>query len=164
MDPATNDRPGEERMVLIGVGNEFRDDDALGICVVRELRRRNPGLSNVREASGEGSALMQAWEGADRVIIVDAVFSGKVPGAIYRLDASLREIPRGLFHYSTHAFGVAEAVEVARRLGKLPRHLILFGIEGKAFGTGVGLSDPVVKSIPELIAQIEVEIHAVHAA
>lgn len=156
-------RDGGDATVLIGVGNEFRDDDALGICVVREVRRRNPGLSKVLEASGEGSALIEAWSGADSVIIVDAIFSGKVPGAIYRFDASAQEIPRGLFHYSTHAFGVAEAIEVARRLGKLPRHLILYGIEGKAFGTGVGLSDPVVKSLPELIAMIEEEIHAVHA-
>ena len=153
---------GGEATRLIGVGNEFRDDDALGICVVRELRRRNPGLSKVLEASGEGSALMEAWSGAERVVIVDAVFSGNDPGTIYRFDASAEEIPRGLFHYSTHAFGVAEAVEVARRLGKLPRHLVLYGIEGKAFGTGVGLSDPVLKSIPELIGMIEEEIQAAH--
>jgi hydrogenase maturation protease len=159
-----NGRDNGDVTLLIGVGNEFRDDDALGICVVREVKRRNPGFSKILEASGEGSALIEAWNGVDRVIIVDAVFSGKDPGAVYRFDASAQEVPRGLFHYSSHAFGVAEAIEVARRLGKLPRHLLLFGIEGKAFGTGVGLSDPVVKSIPELIAMIEEEIHAVHAA
>ena len=158
-----SEKAEEAGTVLIGVGNEFRDDDAIGIFVVREIRRRNPGLTNVREASGEGSALMEAWSGADTVFIVDAVSSGKAPGAIHRLDASVREIPRGLFHYSSHAFGVAEAVEVARRLGSLPRHVILYGIEGKEFGTGVGLSDPVVRSVPELIAMIEEQLHAVHA-
>ena len=151
-------------ILLIGVGNEYRDDDALGICVVREIHRRMPGQPRVMELSGEGSALMDAWTGAGRVIIVDAVSSGKAPGTIHRIDASTQEIPRGFFHYSSHAFGVAEAIEVARRLGTLPRQLILYGIEGKEFGSGVGLSDPVVRSIPELISMIEEHLHAVPAS
>jgi hydrogenase maturation protease len=53
---------------------------------------------------------------------------------------------------------VAEAVAMARQIGKLPEHLILYGIEGKEFGEGVGLSDPVVRSIPELIAMIEEDL------
>jgi len=154
---------GSEGTLLVGVGNEFRDDDALGICVVREIRRRMPGQARVVELSGEGSALMDAWTGAGRVIIVDAVSSGKVPGTIHRIDAAVNEIPRGFFHYSSHAFGVAEAIEVARRLGTLPAQVILYGIEGKEFGTGVGLSDPVVRSIPELLSMIEDDLHAVPA-
>ena len=54
--------------LLIGVGNEFRNDDALGILVAREIRRRNvPGVTVV-ERSGEGTALMDAWAGAELVI------------------------------------------------------------------------------------------------
>jgi len=150
--------------LLIGVGNEFRNDDALGILVAREIRRRNfPGLTVV-ERSGEGTALMETWAGAELVIMVDAIFSGKVPGVIHRLDAAHDEIPRGFFHYSSHAFGVAEAVAMARELQGLPPRVIIYGIEGKEFGDGVGLSDQVVKNIPHLIAMIEEDLHAVHAA
>ena len=150
--------------LLIGVGNEFRNDDALGILVAREIRRRNvPGVTVV-ERSGEGTALMDAWAGAELVIVVDSIFSGKAPGAIHRLDAARDEIPRGFFHYSSHAFGVAEAVGMARELNILPARVIIYGIEGKEFGEGVGLSDQVVKNIPQLIAMIEDDLHAVHAA
>ena len=150
--------------LLVGVGNEFRNDDALGILVAREIRRRDfPGITVV-ERSGEGTALMDTWAGAELVIVVDAIFSGKAPGAIHRLDAAHDEIPRGLFHYSSHAFGVAEAVALARQLGLLPPRVILYGIEGKEFGEGTGLSDQVVKNIPHLIAMIEEDLHAVHAA
>jgi hydrogenase maturation protease len=158
----TMEAHGSHDVVVIGVGNEFRDDDALGICVVRELKRRNPGIAAVLEMSGEGASLMGAWSGAEHVIIVDAVSSGEVPGAIHRLDAASTEIPRRFFHYSSHAFGVAEAIETARRLKTLPPKVILYGIEGKEFGSGIGLSDPVVKSIPELITMIEDDLHAVH--
>ncbi|HUI66239.1 MAG TPA: hydrogenase maturation protease [Bacteroidota bacterium] len=149
--------------LLIGIGNEFRTDDALGILVAREIRRRNPEGVTILEQSGEGTALMEAWEGAEEVIIVDAILSGKAPGEIFRLDALHQDVPRGLFHYSSHSFGVAEAVAMARELGRLPRHLILYGIEGKEFGEGVGLSDRVVRSIPELIAMIEEDLHPVPA-
>jgi hydrogenase maturation protease len=152
------------RMLLIGVGNEFRTDDALGILVAREIRRRNfPGVT-VAERSGEGTALMETWAGADLVIIVDAICSGKAPGDVRRLDAAREPIPKGLFHYSSHAFGVAEAVAMARELNMLPGRVIIYGIEGKEFGEGVGLSDQVVKNIPHLIAMIEEDLHALHPA
>jgi hydrogenase maturation protease len=150
--------------LLIGVGNEFRNDDALGILVAREIRRRNPAGVTVVERSGEGTALMDTWAGAEVVIVVDAIISGKAPGVIHRLDAARDEIPRGFFHYSSHAFGVAEAVGMARALNLLPSHVIIYGIEGKEFGEGVGLSDQVVKNIPELITMIEEDLHAFHAA
>jgi hydrogenase maturation protease len=150
--------------LLIGVGNEFRNDDALGILVVREIRRRNlPGVTIV-ERSGEGTALMDTWAGAELVVVVDAIFSGKAPGVIHRLDAAHDEIPRGFFHYSSHAFGVAEAIGMARELSLLPPRVIIYGIEGKEFGEGVGLSDQVVKHIPALIAMIEEDLHALHTA
>lgn len=150
--------------ILVGVGNEFRNDDALGILVAREIRRRKfPGITVV-ERSGEGAALMDTWAGAELVIVVDAIYSGKAPGEIHRLDAAHEEIPRGFFHYSSHAFGVAEAVTMARELRLLPPRIILYGIEGKEFGEGVGLSDQVVKNIPHLIAMIEEDLHAFHTA
>ncbi|HXX63553.1 MAG TPA: hydrogenase maturation protease, partial [Bacteroidota bacterium] len=59
--------------LLIGIGNEFRTDDALGILVAREVRRRNPEGLTIKEQSGEGTALMEAWEGGEEVIVVDAI-------------------------------------------------------------------------------------------
>jgi len=159
-----NGMPPPAPSLLIGVGNEFRNDDALGILVAREIRRRNiPGVAVV-ERSGEGTALMEAWASAAQIIIVDAIFPAKSPGEIHRLDAVQEEIPRGFFHYSSHTFGVAEAVAMAKQLGTLPARLILYGIEGKEFGEGVGLSDQVLRSIPALIAMIEEDLHALHAA
>ena len=150
--------------LLIGVGNEFRNDDALGILVAREIRRRGfPGVEVV-ERSGEGTALMDTWAGAELVVVVDAICSGKAPGVIHRLDAAHDDIPRGLFHYSSHSFGLAEAIAMSRELLLLPGRMIVYGIEGKEFGEGVGLSDQVVKNIPHLIAMIEEDLHALHTA
>ncbi len=145
------------RVVVIGVGNEFGTDDALGLLVAREMRRRCPSGLEIVEASGEGASLMGAWKGADEAIIIDAM-SGPEPGEIHRMDASSANLPKGLALFSSHAFGVAEAVEMARELHQLPPVVILYGIEGECFDPGVGLSDSVVKSLPKLLGMIEEDI------
>lgn len=145
---------GRGRNILIGIGNEYRGDDALGILVAREIARRGlPGFS-VLEQSGEGTNLMDAWKDARCVMIIDAVSSSATPGDLHRLDASREVIPKRLFHYSSHAFGVAEAIEMARALGELPPVAILYGIEGETFEAGIGLSESVIRQIPGLIAMI----------
>jgi hydrogenase maturation protease len=155
--PSTLHLPPSDFLV-IGIGNEFRGDDGLGLCVARELRKsRNPGMQVV-ESSGDAASLMEAWRGQDRVAVVDAVNSGGVPGSVYRVDVSTRSLLTHFCRSSSHAFGLAEAIEMARELRQLPRSLILFGIEGEAFGYGFDLSESVGKSIPELIRKIEKEL------
>jgi len=144
--------------LVIGVGNEFRTDDGLGILAAREIRRRTyPGVE-VIEASGEGTALLESWKGYDHVLIVDAVCSGATRGSVHRIDLITQSIPRGFFNPSSHSFGVGEAVEMARQLGQLPEVLLLYGIEGCQFETGAGLTNDVVRSIPNLLALIEADI------
>ena len=112
------------KALIIGLGNDYRSDDGVGRVVARRLRAESLDEVGILEETGEGAALIEAWRGADFVILVDAVHSGGEPGTIYRIDAQAEEIPRSFFHYSTHAFSVAEAVEMARALGQLPRRLI----------------------------------------
>jgi hydrogenase maturation protease len=139
------------RVLLIGCGNEYRGDDAAGLIVARRVQERASGQIIVRESSGEGAALIEAWKGARTVILVDAICSGSEAGAICRIEAHRERLPAMLFNYSTHAFGVAEAVELARVLNRLPPRLIVYGIEGKSFAAGIGIS-PEVKAAAESVA------------
>lgn len=138
-------------VVIAGIGNPFRRDDGVGIAVVRRLRGRVPRGVSLSEHSGEGAALIEVWNGAETAILVDAVQSGAPAGTIHRLNAALEVVPRGWFHCSTHAFGVAEAIEVARALGGLPPRLFVIGIEGKDFSAGVGLSAEVEQAAAALV-------------
>ena len=149
--------------LVIGLGNAFRGDDGVGRVVARRLREiALPGVT-VREESGEGAALMEAWMDAGAVILVDAVQSGAAPGTIHRLDATRTPVPSRFFHYSTHAFSVAEAVELARALNQLPPRLILYGIEGGDFTAGEQLSPEVAAAVDELLPRIRQEIQSVIA-
>ena len=148
---------GQPGIVIIGVGNEYRSDDGAGIAVARRLRALFPAGVTILEESGEGAALMQAWQGASWVMLVDAVRSGAPPGTIHRLDARAAPLPMGFFHYSTHAFSVAEAVELARSLDQLPAHLVVYGIEGATFAAGVELSPAVEQAVEAVVERIAQE-------
>lgn len=147
----------EQQILVIGLGNDYRRDDAAGLVVARKLR--SAGINaRIIEESGEGAGLIEAWKGTELVILIDAVHSDSAAGTIHRLDPGLQSIPSRFFHYSTHAFSVAEAVELARALGELPPKLVLYGIEGKNFDSGVGLSSEVEKATEETVRRIEDEL------
>lgn len=150
-------QPGVE-LLIIGVGNEYRGDDGAGLIVARKLKERLADSAQVLEQGGDGAALMEAWGGVGTVILIDAMVSGAAPGTIRRFDAIARPIPRGYFRVSTHAFGVAQAIELARAMGSLPTRLIIFGVEAKNFAAGCGLSAEVEKATDEAVMRLLTEV------
>jgi hydrogenase maturation protease len=144
--------------LVIGLGNDYRSDDAVGRVVARKLGAESLDGVRILEESGEGAVLMDAWQGPDFVILIDAVHCGAEPGTIYRIDVRAEEIPRSFFHYSTHAFSLAEAVELAHALGQLPPRLVIYGIEGKNFESGIGLSPEITTAAEEAARRIKAEL------
>ncbi|HUI43967.1 MAG TPA: hydrogenase maturation protease [Terriglobia bacterium] len=143
-----------QRPLVIGVGNRDAGDDGVGLVVAARLGERAAGAFRVLEHSGEGADLMSRWGEAESVVLIDAVRSGAEPGTLRRFDATAGPLPALGFRHSTHAFGVAEAVEVARTLNQLPRRLIVFAIEGANFAAGAALSGALERRLPYLAEQI----------
>lgn len=143
---------------IIGVGNEFRGDDAAGLLTARRLRERLNGEVSVLERSGEGSALMDSWAGAECVILIDAIQSSHPIGSIHRFDAGKEPLPEDAVRCSTHSFGVTQCIELARAMNKLPARLIFYGIVGKNFEMGAELSPEVEKSIQQTAQDIYSEL------
>jgi hydrogenase maturation protease len=138
--------------MVIGVGNALRHDDAAGLEVARRLRTRAGATQLlVREHEAETLALLEAWAGADAVLLIDAIRSGAPPGTIHRADASTEPIPEWLRgSSSTHAVGVGEAIELARALGRLPERVLVFGVEARRLDAGTGLSEEVERTLGRL--------------
>jgi hydrogenase maturation protease len=145
--------------LVIGVGNPWRRDDAAGLAVARRLRGTLPESVEVLEREGEPSGLIDAWAGADTVWLVDAVFSGAAPGTVRRLDASDAELPAELFRASTHHLGLAEAVELARAMGRLPAQVVFYGIEGASFDAGEELTPEVEAAVVRVAEMLRAEVN-----
>jgi hydrogenase maturation protease len=146
------------RTKVIGIGNAWRNDDAAGLAVARLLEGTLPEGVAVVEREGEPTALIDSWEGVDAVWLVDAVSSGAEPGTLHRHDASNNELPAALFDTSTHHMGLAEAVELARALGRLPGRTIVYGIEGGSFDTGETLSPEVEAAVTKVADAVREEV------
>jgi len=137
-------------VIVIGVGNPFRSDDGAGPAIVRLLKGQIPPEIKCLEETGDGAELLDAWKGVECVILIDAIQSGAPPTTIYRFDARTESLPVWFSHASTHTFGVAEAIELARHMDELPPKLIVYGIEGLDFSPGTELSPEVAEALPAI--------------
>ena len=131
------------RTLIIGVGNVYRRDDGAGLAAARELAKTViPGVS-IMEATGDGTSLIDAWEGLGHVVLIDATSSGAAPGTIHRIDAVKQPLPARFSHHSTHSVNLAEAIELAKILHRFPPRVTVLGIEGEDFQPGMEMSSKV---------------------
>jgi hydrogenase maturation protease len=152
------DAAGRTQLKVVCVGNAWRGDDAVGLEVARLLQGSLPPSVELLAREGEPTALIDAWDGAGALWLVDAVSSGAEAGTIHRLDASERELPAELFRASTHHVGLAEAVELARAIGRLPPQVVVYGIEGERFDVGDELTATVVTAAERAAEAVREEV------
>lgn len=148
----------DKLLIVIGIGNRWRRDDGAGPEVARRLHEAAPRAVKILEQEGEPTSLLAGWDGADEALVIDGVSSGAAPGTRHRFEVAGEPLPAQLFRPSTHALGVAEAVELARELYRLPKRLVVYGIEGDDFGVGEGLSAAVETAVAELVAELAEEL------
>ncbi|MFE9120436.1 hydrogenase maturation protease [Streptomyces sp. NPDC007172] len=149
------------RIAVVGVGNDFRRDDGVGWAVIGRLRKRAadralPADTVLATCDGDPVRLMELWEGADLAVVVDAAHAHPSrPGLVHRLELDAGGLGRATT--SSHGLGLGEAVELARVLGRLPRRLVVYAVEGADSSLGTGLSEPVEAVIGPLTEDVEAE-------
>ena len=122
--------PGPARVLVLGLGNDILCDDAVGLRVVQEVRRRIlPGEPIEVEATEEmGLCLLDFIAGYGGLVLVDSVQRGSVPpGFLHEIDADdLRLLPGS----SPHFLGVGETLALGRHLGLvMPERVRIVAIE-----------------------------------
>jgi len=146
-------------MVVIGIGNAYRTDDGVGLYVAKQFESYGTGEVKATVGIGDGFALMDEWADSDLAFVIDCTSSGTAPGTVYRFDALRETIPSNLFlGLSTHSIAVNEAIEMARVMNRLPRGLVVYGIEGKDCSAGSSLTREVLQGAEEVVRLIEKEI------
>jgi hydrogenase maturation protease len=140
--------------VVIGIGNPDRGDDGFGRVVAERLRGRLPAHVCLVEANGEATALLDGFADADLAILIDAAVFGGDPGDIRRFDVSSEPLPVARYGLSTHGFGLAEAVELARTLGTLPGRCVVYAAEASSFEPGAALSPALAPAVDEVARRV----------
>ena len=143
------------RIVIMGTGNILLKDEGIGVHVIRALEAEALP-ENVEIVDGGTAALdvLQLLGDVDRLIVVDAVRGGDEPGAIYRLSPNdiLEQRSECL---SLHQLGLLDALQMAEKLGRAPREVIIIGIQPKEVSLGLDPSAEVKQQIPRAIEVIK---------
>ena len=145
-------------VLVVAIGNPDRGDDGFGPAVAQRLRGRVPPTVRILERSGDALALIEDWNSSPPVIIVDAMTPITKPGRVHRLDLTKSPLPIGCSPRSSHAFGVAETVELARSLGRLPQCLLAYFVEGEQFETGTPLSPVIAAAVEDVAVRVLAEL------
>lgn len=132
----------DDRVLIVGIGNPDRGDDAVGLAVAERL----VDDGTVMLSSGDPTKLIAAWEDKRWVIVVDAVSTGQPAGAVTVLELLDEPIPGGVAH-SSHSLGPIEAVQIGTALGMLPGRITLVGIESSSFVLAGDMSEAVRASV-----------------
>jgi len=161
--PQAPDTPGARHsgLCVAGLGQPFRGDDGVGPLVVAALAKRLPDAAQCLIHVTDPIDLVEHWRGCRLAIVVDATQGAGKPGTITHFDSAAGPVPTAPEAFtSTHGFGLAQAIAMARALGSLPGRLLVFGVEGRAFGPGAELSPAVRRALTEATRRIEGVIRA----
>jgi len=148
-------------IVVAGFGSPHGDDQA-GWQVVASLARQAHQAARFASIR-EGTQLLGELECCRKLILVDACRSGGQVGTITRFywpDERVRQH----HNHSTHGVGLCRALELAERLGRLPREVEVFGVEISSLNPLADLSCEVKWAVDELTEIILAELcGATHA-
>lgn len=149
--------------LLVGMGNPYLRDDAVGVRLAAELSRRlgpRPGLSVVEECSAGGLNLLDVLKGYRRAIVLDSIQAGGAPAHWYRFDG--RSLRTTLNLRNVHDTNFATALELGRRLGvQVPddEEVHVFAVEVVDTLTfDVRMSDPLELGFSQLAEEIGREV------
>lgn len=151
----TNGEKVETEILVLGIGNLVMSDDGVGVRVAQRLVReyRFPPRVRVVDGGTLGLDLLPMLEGVDRLIIVDAVETGQVPGTCVTLVGE--EIPVALeTKVSPHQMGLKDLLAVARLMGHEPREMVLFGVQPGSIEMDESLTPLVAARLDDLVAGV----------
>lgn len=143
--------------VVIGVGNRWRRDDAAGFEVIAALRNKVGDSVVLVESDGEPTRLLDAFEMAPKVVMIDAVVAGATPGTIHRFTDETLPDRMGIGQ-SSHLVGLIGTIELGKLLGRLPSGLTLIGIEATDFDNGEGMTDAVATGVDAAVEAVLAEL------
>jgi hydrogenase maturation protease len=148
------------RVVVIGVGSEFRRDDGIGPEVVSRLQGEVPDGVRLVVSDGDPTRMIEAWTGVSLAVVVDAVLADPpAPGRLHRIVVD-RSADAGAHPVSSHGLGLGESIALARALGRMPDRLIVHAVEAADVGYGVGLTPAVAAAADTLTAAVLRDLHA----
>lgn len=151
-------------ILIAGVGNVLRSDDAFGVEVANRLLEREtvPNVTVVETGIAGIQLVQDLQDGYDAVIVIDTVDRERPPGTVMTIDYDVIDV-HALDHNTKydlladmHLATPERSLMVARALGVLPPIVKMVGVQPVDVDTmGIGMSDIVTNAIDVTIEEID---------
>ena len=151
------------RILIAGVGNVLRVDDAFGVEVARRLEHEPfPEGVRVVETGIAGIALVQELqEGWDALVVVDAVDHQRPAGTVLLIEPEVVDVhtlswaQRGDLLADMHLATPERVLMLARAMGILPPKVLMVGCQiADPDAVGQGMTPPVAAAVDVAVGEI----------
>ncbi len=152
---------GDDRILVIGMGNVLMQDEGIGVRAVEELesRYRIPEGVTVVDGGTTGMELFQPIRRCDILIVADAVNTGDPPGSLVRIAD---EAVPAFFQtkLSNHQLGLSDLLALAALKGERPRHVTIIGMVPFSLENRLGLTPSAMAGLERMVAMLVAELTA----
>ena len=144
---------------FFSVGNPLFGDDGVGLAVLKELEVQSEFVEDVFfDAHTDALAMIDRFEPEGKNIIIDAAKMGKQPGHVEIMQRQDVRMKIQWDHLSIHGFGLAGTLDMAEKIGVLPKELWVVGIEPEQIKIDTELSPGIKVSISDVVEKIKKEV------
>lgn len=141
----------------MGVGNELLKDEGVGVHVARELAKLDLAFPVEIIEAGTVPDCWQSEEPAGKLVVVDAIYGGSEPGAVYRFSPDEVEFETSLVT-SIHQLSFVQSLKLSEIAGNKPGKTVIIGVEPKEVAWGMELSEELRDRIPDVVRAVLKEI------
>jgi hydrogenase maturation protease len=150
-----------KQVAVVGVGNLLLKDEGVGTHVVYALQKLALPQGVKIVDGGTSPEMLDYVEPAEKLIIIDAMEAGGIPGAVYRfrLDDLTTEASELI---SVHEINLISRLKMMRLQGEGPQETVIIGVQPKEIDWGTELSAELKERIPEIARVVLKEIGLNH--
>ncbi len=139
-----------DKILVVGMGNLIYRDEGVGVHVIEEMKKMElPPHVDLLDIGTSTMDLIAYLDGVKKLIVIDAMKAGQVPGTLYRCRPK-DLLPKEEGPVSLHEIGLLETLVIAKKKG-LEIDTVVIGVEPKVFDWGMELSEEVKDRIPDII-------------
>lgn len=139
------------RIVVVGLGNLMRTDDAVGMLAAERLKQdaRLPEGVTVVEGGTLGLDLLHPLQGATHLLALDAIDAGEAPGTVLRFAGDgIADLP---ISKSVHLLGFSDLIGAMRLTGDVPQEIVVLGVQPHTIAWGTRLTPTVEWALSKLV-------------
>ena len=145
------------RIRVVGLGNAWAGDDAVGLVASERLQRLAPAGVEVITLEAPDWRMFDGLQAGDRLVVIDACRDDSPPGSLQRLDIeALASLP--LRHCSSHGMGLADWLAMAGALGEETGRVSIYAVSVGQTEMGAPLSPAVAQAVEALLPMLQEEI------